>query len=104
MSLIIGVDASGGKDGNVNALQEAGIGQVECADDIVSDSVLLVILAPIDIWAAGGSSSVEDVCRLDSLQLGNDSLAVLHAHSGRVNLLSCDMLDLWESLRQSSDK
>ena len=111
VGLIVGVDAAGSEDGDVNALQEAGIGQVQGANDIVSDGVLLVVLTPVDVGAASGTSSVEDVSGLDLLQLGDDSFAVLHADGGGVNLLSCDWVSIvrsgrgrgeWEGERGSS--
>ena len=52
VSIIIGVDAAGSEDSDVNALQEASIGQVQGADDIVSDCILLMVFAPIDVWSA----------------------------------------------------
>lgn len=91
MGLIVGVDTAGGEDGDVNALQITAVGQVEGTNDIVSDGLLLVVLAPINIWSAGRSSRVEDVGGLDSLQLGNDSLTILHANGRGVNLLACQM-------------
>jgi hypothetical protein len=87
--LIVGVDTTGGEDGDVNTPLVATIGQIEGTDDIISDRLLLVILAPIDIWTAGRSSCVEDVGRLDSLQLGLNSFSVLHANCRGVNLLAC---------------
>lgn len=92
VGIIVCVDATGGKDSDVNALQEAAVGQVQGANDIVSDGILLVILAPVDIGSASGASSVEDVCRLDSLQFGDDGFAVLHADCGGVYLLSYKLL------------
>ena len=50
--LVVGVDAASSKDSDVDALQEASIGQVQGTDDIVSDGILLMVLAPIDIWSA----------------------------------------------------
>lgn len=42
-----------GEVGEVDALDEAAIGQVHGSDDVASDSLLLVVLAPVDIWASG---------------------------------------------------
>jgi len=92
VSLVIGVDAASGKDGDVDALQEAAVCEVEGTDDIVSDGLLLVVLAPVDIWSARRSSSVEDVGGLDLLQFGEDSLSVLHTDGGGVDLLSCSIV------------
>jgi hypothetical protein len=89
MCLVVGVDATGGEDGDVNASLVAAIGQVEGADDIISDGLLLVILAPIDIWTASRSSCVKDVGGLDSLQLILNSFSVLHSNCRGVDLLAC---------------
>jgi len=51
--IIIGIDTSSSEDSDVNALLEAAIGQVESADNIVSDGLFSVVFAPINI----GSSS-----------------------------------------------
>lgn len=98
--LIVGVDASSGEDSAVNLLLEAAIGQVDGTDYVASHSSLLVVLAPIDIGAASAASTVQDVGWLDLLELCNNSLAVLHADSGRGNLLA---LGLKESLEVTSN-
>jgi hypothetical protein len=51
----------------MNALEEARIGQVQCADDIIPHRLLLVVLALIDIGSTSGASSIENMCRLDLL-------------------------------------
>jgi len=98
--LIVCVDAAGGKDGEVDLLQETAVSQVEGADDVASDGLLLVVLAPIDIRTSGAASTVEDVGWLDSLKLSDDSLAVLHAHCGSGDSLA---LALEKSLEMASD-
>lgn len=57
--LIVCVDASSGEDGDVNTSLPATIGQVNGTDNVVADCVLPVILAPIDVWASCGSSSIQ---------------------------------------------
>jgi len=86
--LVVGVDATGGEDGDVNASLVAAIGQVESTDNIISDGLLLVILTPIDIWTASRSSCVKDVGGLDSLQLVMNGFSVLHANCRGVDLLA----------------
>lgn len=98
--LIVLVDASGSEDGAVDVLQEAAVGQVKGTDNIVADGVLLVVLAPIDVWASSGAGAVEDVGWLNSLELSNDGLTVLHADSGGSDLLA---LGLEESLEVASN-
>lgn len=88
MLVIVGIDAARGEDGDVNTLQEARIGQVQGANDIVSDGLLLVILTPVDIWSPSRPSSVQNVCGLHPLQLSDDSLSVLHTNGGSVDLLA----------------
>lgn len=98
--LIVGVDASGGENSQVNLLEETAIGQVQGADDIAADGVLLVVLAPIDIGATSAASTVKNVGWLDPLELSNDGLTVLHANSGGSNSLA---LALEESLKVTSN-
>lgn len=98
--LIVCVDASGGENGQVDLLEETAIGQVQGADDIAADGILLVVLAPIDVGATSAASTVENVGWLNSLELGNDSLTVLHADSGGSNGLA---LALEESLEMTGN-
>jgi len=100
VGIIVGVDATSGKDSDVNALQVAGVGQVEGTDNVVSDGLLLVVFAPINIWSASGTGSIEDVGGLVFLELSNDRFSVLHANGGRVDLLA---LRFEEGLEMTSD-
>lgn len=86
--VVIGIDATSGEDGDMNALQEASICQVQSADGVVPDGVFFVIFTPVNIWSTGRSSSVENVCGFHSLQFCDDSLSILHADCGGVDLLS----------------
>lgn len=92
--LVVGVDAAGGKDSEVDLLKEAAVRQVEGADNVAPDGLLLVILAPVDIGASGAASAVENISRLDSLKLSNDSLAILHADCGSGNSLALALQDV----------
>lgn len=98
--LVVCVDAAGGKNGEMDLLEETAIGQVEGADDVASDSVLLVVLAPIDIGTTSAARTVENMGWLDSLKLSDDRLAVLHAYSGSGDGLA---LALEKSLKMASD-
>ena len=90
--IVVGINAAGSEDCDVDAFLEAAVGQVQGTNDIVSDGLLLVVLTPVDVWPASRSSSVQDVGWLDSLELGDDGLSVLHANSRGVNLLSCTIV------------
>jgi hypothetical protein len=69
VSIIVGVDAASGEDSDVDAFQEASVGQVQGTNNIVSDGLLLMVLAPIHVGSTGGSSSVKNVCWLNFLKL-----------------------------------
>lgn len=84
----------------MDLLEETDIGQVQGTDDIAADGLLLVVLAPIDVGATSAASTVKNVSWLDSLDLSNDSLTVLHADSGGSNGLA---LALEESLEVTSN-
>lgn len=86
--VVVLVDASRGKDGDVDALEEAAVGQVQCANDVGAHSLLLVVLTPVDIGPSCAAGSIEDVGRLDALELSDDGLAVLHANRGCVYFLA----------------
>jgi hypothetical protein len=87
MCLVVGVDATSGEDGDVNASLVAAIGQIEGTNDIISDGLLFVILAPIDIWTASRSSCIKDVGGLNSVQLVLNGFSVLHANCRSVDFL-----------------
>lgn len=91
--LVVLVDAAGCEDGAVDALEEAAVGQVQSTNDIGSHGVLLVVLAPVDIGAAGAASSVENVGGLDTVELLEDLLAVLHANSRGVYIFALALED-----------
>jgi len=94
--LIILINATRSIDGNMDSLQVTSIGQVQSTDDIASDGLLLIIFTPIDIWTAGATGTIENVCWLDPLEFGNDSFSVLHAYCGCVNLLSLAFKDCFQ--------
>ena len=100
MLLVILVNAPRSEHGNVDALEEAGVGEVEGADDVAADGGLLVVLAPVDVGAAGAAGGVEDVGGLDAVELGEDGLAVLHADGGGVDFFA---LGLEEGLEVAGD-
>jgi len=50
--VIVGIDTASCEYSDMNASLEAAVGKVEGTDNIVSDRLLLVILAPIDIRSA----------------------------------------------------
>lgn len=98
--LIVSVDAASSKDGAVNVLEEAAVGQVQGTDNVGANGILLVVLAPVNVWASSAAGAVEDVGWLDTLELSNDGLAVLHANSGGGDLLA---LGLEEGLEVASN-
>lgn len=67
--LIILEDAPRREDGAVNAPLRAEVCDVEGADDVCPDRLLLVGLAPVNVWPAGQPGGNDDVGRLDPLQL-----------------------------------
>lgn len=89
---------TGSKDSDVDVLQEADISETQCADNVGSNGLLPVVLAPIDIWSASATSAVQNMGWLDPLELGDACFPILHANSGGVDLLS---LALQESLQVS---
>ena len=71
-----------GENTDMDATYEAEVDEVQCADNIASDRFLFVSLTPINVWATSHTSTVQDVCRFDLVQLTAQSLSVLHANGG----------------------
>jgi len=100
VSLIVMIDTTGGKNGAVDASKEAAIGKVEGSDHVGSHGFFLVILAPVDIGAAGTTGTVQNMGGLDLVELGLDGFSVLHAHRSHVNFFT---LTLQKGFEVASD-
>lgn len=59
--LIVRIDTASGEDREMDLFEEAAIGEVEGTNDIASNSLLLVVLTPIDIWATGTTRAIIDI-------------------------------------------
>lgn len=94
--LVVLVDAARRENGDVNALEEAAVGQVEGANDVGTHRVFFVVLAPVDVGPPRAAGGVEDVGGLDALKLGYDGLAVLHADRRGVYFLALLLEDRLE--------
>ncbi len=88
MLLVIGIDTASCKDGAVDVLEEAAVGQIEGTDNVAANRLLLVILAPVDIGTSSATGTVENVSWLDLLEFCDDGLPVLHTNGGGENLLA----------------
>lgn len=56
---------SGCKNSEMNAKQEATIGQVQGANNITANGRFLVVLTPVDIGTASAAGTVEHTRRVD---------------------------------------
>jgi len=99
MGIVVLVDAAGGEHGAVDALEVAAVGQVQSPDHVGAHRLLLVVLAPVDVGAAGAAGCVEDVRGLYAVELGQDALAVLHADRRRKHLLALLLQDALQVAR-----
>jgi hypothetical protein len=70
------------------AEHKAAVCQVQGADDIASDGGLLVILAPINVWSARTTSTIENVGWSDSFKYFHDISPVFHADRRLLNGLA----------------
>lgn len=86
VSVVIFEDAPSGVDGAVDVAFIAQVGNVECANDVGTDSLGFVIFAPINVGTAGNAGGVEDVGGLDRVELGGHVGAVLDACRGKDDL------------------
>lgn len=94
--LIILVDASSRKYGAVNTSLGTLIGQRQSANDVGANSLLLVVLAPVDVGSASAASGVEDVRGLDLVEHLGDTSGILHADGGAGDLLALLLEELLE--------
>lgn len=69
VGIVIFEDTSGGVDGAVDVTFVATVGDVECTDDVGTDGIGFVILAPINVGTASNSSGHEDVGGFDLVEL-----------------------------------
>lgn len=86
--VVISVDTASSEDTDVNTTLFASIGQVKSTDDIATDGGSLVIFTPVDIRATCTACTVQDMCRLDSLQFLDDCLSIFHTYGGGVDCLT----------------
>ena len=93
VGVVVLVYAAGREDGDMDAREEAGVGQVEGADDVGAHRGLLVVLAPVDVGPSRAAGAVKDVRRLHPFQLPDHGLAVLHPHRRREHLLALALQD-----------
>mmetsp|Transcript_21054 Transcript_21054/g.49952 ORF Transcript_21054/g.49952 Transcript_21054/m.49952 type:complete len:376 (-) Transcript_21054:59-1186(-) len=84
--VVVDEDAPGRVDGAVDATFEAQIGEVESPDDVRTDRLRLVRLAPVDVGTSGDPRGVQNVRRLVLVELRRDRLAVLEAAVGGLDL------------------
>lgn len=67
VGIVVEVNAASGEDSAVNASLPTAVGNVEGANGVGAHCSLFVVLTPVDIWASGAASTVEDVGGLDTL-------------------------------------
>ena len=94
VGVIVEVDAARGEDGDVDALEEAAVGQVEGANDVGAHGLLLVVLAPVDVGPSSAAGAVQDMGRANPVQFRLDGLPILHTDRGHVDLFALALQDL----------
>jgi len=78
MSVVVLEDATSGIDSAMDVTDITTVSNVQSSDDIGTDSLRLVVLAPINVGATGDASSHENVRRLDLIKLSGDVFAILN--------------------------
>ena len=81
MRVVVLVDATGGKVGDVDVVLEGDVAKLENADDVRANGLHLVVLAPVDVGSSGDARGVEDVRALGALDVVLDAHAVLQARA-----------------------
>lgn len=69
MYIIVLIDASGRKVGDMDVPRRAKIDQIQCTDYVCSNGLSLVILAPVDVRPSGNTSTVENMRWLELVKL-----------------------------------
>jgi hypothetical protein len=67
------------EDSDMYAEHKAAVCQVQGTNDVASDGGLPVILAPVDVWSARTTSTIENVGWSDSFKHFHDIFPVFHA-------------------------
>lgn len=55
----------------------ANVGESQSSDDVCTDGLHLVGLAPVNVRSSGDSRGVEHVARLDGIKIGDERAAIL---------------------------
>lgn len=76
------------EDSDMYAEHKAAVCQVQGANDIASDGGLPVILAPVDVWSARTTCTIENVGWSDSFKHFHDIFPVFHADRRLLNGLA----------------
>ena len=88
MGLIVFENASGGVDGVVDASFVGDIGNIEGSNDVGTDGFGLVVLAPVNVGAAGDSCCHQYVGGLDLVELLGQTLTVFNTGISKEHLNS----------------
>jgi len=88
----------------VGTFQPADIGQVECTNDIGSDSSLLVVFTPVHVRSSCLTSTVESVRWLVLFDLTEHGFSVFETRSGSFDLLALSLEHLNQSATDPSSR
>jgi hypothetical protein len=86
MGFVVLEDATGSIDSNVNITEHAQVSNVQGSNDVGTNGVGLVVLAPVNVRTTGDTSSHEGMRRLDLVELLSDSFAFLYPSIGEMDL------------------
>lgn len=86
--LVVLIHAASSEDGTMDLGLEAGICQVQCADDVGSYRLGLVVFTPVNIWSPSASGSIQNVCWPDEKEFRKHSLSIFHTDCCSVNFLA----------------
>ena len=87
------------EDGEMYAEHKAAVCQVQGANDIASNGGLLVILAPVDVWPARTTSTIENMGWPDSFKHFHDIFPIFHADHRLLNGLALAFEELVQVAR-----
>jgi hypothetical protein len=83
---VVHKNAASGVNSDMNVAHVTEIRQIECSKDIRPHGLRLVVFAPVNVGTSRDSGRIQDMSRLDFIQLFRDSLAIFDPGFGNENL------------------
>ena len=97
VSVVVLEDAAGSIDGAVNAFEATQVGDIKSSNDVRTNRLGFVVLAPVNVGPSSNASRHEDVRRLDLFEFSINVSAILNT---RFRIVNFDAWRIQETLRE----